>query len=319
MRAGFFAALSRALAADAPEQAAPDTALSRFPDLSALLEGGAALPRGLGPAMEKTGLFTREQCTLVSLAAEAGRLSDLCPELEADCRSEDRLHQSLSKTADEVARWGLLLLGVFILLMGVVLPLGIRALDGLALSLGKARPLLPRIIGSGGLGLAAAALLCLGGFLLLFYSRHRALAVGWLARLFGDCRSLLFQVNAARFFRGLSLGRTGGLSLREAVYLAAGRIRDPDYQARLSRAVALLEQGQPFSDAAGEAGLLPNRVQAALDRGMGAAALAEEADAGALLALPRLGARIERCLVLGVCGFLGLGVLASLLSLLLLL
>lgn len=317
-RARFFAALSRALQGESSLPAA----------LSALSAGETGLPEafrplilqaarlgGLGPAMGESGLFSPAQCTLVTLAEGEGRLAALCPELESDCRREERLLSEIQRTAEGVARAGLIMLGVFILLMGIVLPLGIRALDGLALSLGKSRPLMPRIVGSGGLGLAAAALICLAGFLLLFYSRQRGLAVEWSSRLSGGMRALALKVSAARFFQGLVLGRAGGLPLREAIYLAAGRIENPLYQQRLARAVELLEGGSPFADAAGEAGLLPKKEQAELDRGLGAEALAFAAFEGALSAVPAFGAAVEKGLALWVCAIMGLGVLAAIASL----
>jgi type IV pilus assembly protein PilC len=274
------------------------------------VDEGAAL----SAALRNTGRFPVYVAGLVEVGEQAGRTEEALRALSGYYEYRTRLDRRVRSALLYPAVMLMLMLVVIAVLLIKVLPifedvyrsLGGR-LTGMAgglLSLGR---LLDRIMPVLWV-LLAAFVLFFGVFAVSGAFREKILS--WWRKLWGD-KGIAGRMNTARLAQALSMGMSSGLSLEEAVALAAGLVEDvPDAKKRCMDCRDRLEKGENQGNALKESGLLPAASCRLLELGQRSGSgdvsmekiardMAEESEAS----LEEMVGRVEPALVL-VCSML---------------
>lgn len=293
--------------------------------LSSLAEG---LETGepLSAQMELSGAFPTSVTAMVRIGEETGRLEEALMGL---ARYYDRRSQT-ERLVRSAISYPAMTLALMLVVVGVLLISVLPVFDGVYASLGS------RLTGAAamllylGRGLKAAlpvifGILALALVLAVLFARwdaFRERCLGFYQKKFGD-RGMRRKFNNARFAEGLAMGLGSGLTMEEAVKLAAMLLQDvPQAANRCSRCASSLEQGTALAEALGESGLLDAYSCRMLSLGLrGGSAdavmadIAEKQMAAAEEALEAKIAKIEPAMVLTASLLVGLILLSVMLPL----
>lgn len=287
---------------------------SEYKELLIMLAGQADEGLPLSVVMKNSECFPVYVSGLVEMGEKAGHLEEALLSLSKYYEYRTRLDRRIRSAILYPAVMLVLMLLVIAVLLIKVLPifddvyrsLGGR-LTGVAGGLLELGRWLDRIM-----PVLWAVLLVLVAVFALFAAvpsfRNRILAF-W-RNAWGD-KGIFRLMNTARLAQALSMGVSSGLSIEEAVDLAAGVVEDvPDAKLRCKNCRERMESGQDQGSALKESGVLPASFCHLLDLGLKSGSversmekIADDLSENSEAALENMVSRVEPALVL-VCSIL---------------
>lgn len=215
----------------------------------------------LSSAMEESGAFPNYVTSMVRIGEYTGRMEECLNSLASCYEERHQINRQLRNALAYPSMILLLMLAVIAVLLIKVLPvfdevyasLGTR-LTGIAAELLNFGQFLEEAM-----PVLLVLLVILVAAVLLFscWTPFREVCTAFLQKQFGD-RGVSRKFNNARFARALAMGLSSGLPLEKSMELARTLLSDvPAAANRCETCAGLMSEGTSFSDAMGEAGLLP--------------------------------------------------------------
>lgn len=278
----------------------------------------------LSSAMTAQGGFPDYMVRMVEIGQAAGRLDQVLDSLSVYYRRQSETTSAIRRAILYPAMMAVLVAAVFLVLIVQVLPVFQQVFAQLGVSLSPVAQMLMQAGAAGKyVGGALVVLLGVGAIILLFISRGRAKAAqspqaGLLGR--GAAGR---AVNRSQFASAMALMLSSGLPLDEAMERTHHLLEGSPLASALAQCRTRMEQGEGFSSAAADCGLLDSMQAGLLGAGLrtGSAEksmeeLATRCQTEADERLAQLLTRLEFALVAVLCISVGLVLLSVMLPLL---
>ena len=217
----------------------------------------------LAAAMEKTKVFPPYMVDVLALAEQTGRLEDSLRSLSKHYDRQVQMANNLRAALTVPLTLFLVMVAVIILLITQVLPIFDRVFSQLGVKMGGVAVSMMQLgqtLSKAGTGILAAVVLLAAVIITtILVPSMRQKAAQWFLARFGD-KGLFGQMQAARFASALSLGISSGLSIDEAVNMAARICGDsPSIQKHMLACKESLDKGKGTANALAASSLFPDR------------------------------------------------------------